>query len=93
MLSRIKSSSVLGIDSHIVEVEVYIASGLPVFSVVGLPDATVKESKDRVIAAVRNSGFDFPSRKITVNLAPADTKKEGAAFDLPIAVGILTADY
>ncbi|MFC1501075.1 YifB family Mg chelatase-like AAA ATPase [Elusimicrobiota bacterium] len=91
MLSRIKSSSVLGIDSHLIEVEVYIASGLPVFSVVGLPDATVKESKDRVIAAIRNSGFDFPTRKITVNLAPADTKKEGAAFDLPIAVGILTA--
>jgi magnesium chelatase family protein len=91
MLSRILSCAVQGIDAYSVSVEVDIAAGLPTFSTVGLPDAAVKESKDRVVAAVRNSGFDFPVRKITVNLAPADIKKEGAAFDLPIAAGILAA--
>jgi len=91
MLSRVTSAAVQGIDAYIIHVEIDIAAGLPTFSTVGLPDTAVKESKDRVIAAVRNSGFDFPNRKITVNLAPADVKKEGAAFDLPIAVGILAA--
>ena len=91
MLSKVVSCAVLGIDSYPVSVEVDIARGLPTFSTVGLPDATVRESKDRVVAAIRNSGFDFPSRRITVNLAPADTKKEGASFDLPIAVGVLLA--
>ena len=92
MLSKIFTAAVNGIDANIINVEVYISSGLPVFSTVGLPDAAVKESKDRVIAAIRNSGFNFPSRRITVNLSPADIKKEGSSFDLPIALGILYAE-
>jgi len=92
MLSKIISSAVNGIDAYVVNVEVYISSGLPVFSTVGLPDTAVKESKDRVVAAIRNSGFNFPKRKITVNLSPADIKKEGSSFDLPIALGILLAE-
>jgi len=91
MLARILSSAVFGIDAYVVDVEVDIAAGLPAFATVGLPEGAVKESKDRVKAAVKNSGYDFPSRRITVNLAPADIKKEGAAFDLPMAVGILAA--
>jgi len=91
MLSKVISSALSGIDAKLVSVETYIARGLPSFSIVGLPDASVKESKDRVVAAIRNSGFDFPSKKITVNLAPADLKKEGSAFDLPIAIGLLCA--
>ncbi len=91
MLAKTISAVVYGIEGRLVTVEVDIAPGLPSFSTVGLPDKSVQEARDRVIAAIRNSGFDFPVRKITVNLAPADTKKEGAAFDLPIAVGILSA--
>lgn len=91
MLAYCYSSAVFGIDGYLVKVEVDIASGLPSFSTVGLPDTAVRESKDRVVAAIRNSGFDFPIKKVTVNLAPADIKKEGAAFDLPIALGILAA--
>jgi magnesium chelatase family protein len=91
MLARVLSSAVFGIDAYVVEVEVDIAQGLPAFATVGLPEGAVKESKDRVKAAVKNCGYDFPSRRITVNLAPADIKKEGAAFDLPMAIGILAA--
>ena len=91
MIAKIISGGLLGIDAYVIEVEVDLALGLPVFATVGLPDGAVKESKDRVKAAVKNSGYDFPSQRITVNLAPADVKKEGAAFDLPIAVGILMA--
>lgn len=91
MLAKVLSSAVLGVDAYTVEVEVDIALGLPSFSTVGLPDAAVKESRDRVKAAIKNSGFDFPPRRITVNLAPADIKKEGAAFDLPMAIGVLAA--
>lgn len=91
MLSKVLSSAVLGIDAYLVEVEVDIASGLPVFSTVGLPDGAVKESKDRVKSAIKNCGYEFPARKITVNLAPADIKKEGTGFDLPIAIGIIAA--
>ena len=91
MLAKVLSSAVFGIDAYTVEVEVDIATGLPAFSTVGLPEGAVKESKDRVKAAVKNSGYEFPSRRITVNLAPADIRKEGAAFDLPIAMGILAA--
>ncbi|MFH1367930.1 MAG: magnesium chelatase domain-containing protein [Elusimicrobiota bacterium] len=91
MFAKIVSAAVNGIDAYVVNVEVDISGGLPMYSTVGLPDTAVRESKDRVIAALRNSGFDPPSRKIIVNLAPADVKKEGAAFDLPIAVGILAA--
>jgi magnesium chelatase family protein len=93
MLSKVLSASILGIDAQPVEVEVDISSrGLPHFSVVGLPDAAVKESRDRVKAALKNIGFNFPLRPITVNLAPADLKKEGSAFDLPIAVGLAASE-
>jgi len=93
MLSKVLSASIIGIDAHTVEVEVDITSrGLPHFSMVGLPDAAVKESKDRVRAALKNIGFNFPLKQITVNLAPADLKKEGSSFDLPIAVGIIAAE-
>ncbi len=93
MLSRALSAYVLGIDAHLVEVEVDIAAkGLPYFSMVGLPDAAVKESKDRVKAALKNIGFTFPLKQITVNLAPADLKKEGSSFDLPIAMGIIATE-
>lgn len=91
MLAKALSSALLGIDAVIVDVEVDISPGLPQFATVGLPDGAVKESKDRVKSALKNAGYDFPPRKITVNLAPADLKKEGAAFDLPISVGILAA--
>lgn len=91
MLAKITSCSVLGIDGWLIQVEVDVANGLPMFSTVGLPDSTVRESKDRVKAAIKNCGYQFPARKITVNLAPADIRKEGAGFDLPIAIGILQA--
>ncbi len=91
MIAKIFSSAISGIDAYIVQVEVDIARGLPAFSTVGLPEGAVRESKDRVKSAIKNSGFEFPSHRITVNLAPADIKKEGSAFDLPIAIGILTA--
>jgi magnesium chelatase family protein len=93
MLSKILSASVVGIDAYKVEVEVDISSrGLPHFSMVGLPDAAVKESRDRVRAALKNVGFNFPLKQITVNLAPADLKKEGSSFDLPIAIGIIASE-
>ena len=91
MLGTVYSSSVIGIDAYIVEVEVDISRGLPSFSTVGLAEGAVRESKDRVKAALKNSGYHFPADRITVNLAPADIKKEGSGFDLPIAIGILTA--
>jgi len=91
MLAKVLSSAVLGIDAIQVEVEVDIVQGLPQFATVGLPDGAVKESKDRVKSALKNAGYDYPNRRITVNLAPADLRKEGTAFDLPIAVGILAA--
>lgn len=93
MLSKARSAYVIGIDAHPVEVEVDIsARGLPHFSIVGLPDASVKESKDRIRAALKNVGFAFPLKQITVNLAPADMKKEGSLFDLPIALGVAAAE-
>ncbi len=91
MISFLHSATVCGIDACLIDVEIDISSGLPVFSIVGLPDTSVKESKDRVVSAIKNSGFDFPTKKITVNLAPADIKKEGGTFDLPIALGILAS--
>ncbi len=91
MLAKILSCAVVGIEGWIVEVEVDVARGLPVFSTVGLPDNAVKESKDRVKAAIKNCSYEFPTKRITVNLAPADLRKEGAGFDLPIALGILNA--
>jgi magnesium chelatase family protein len=91
MLSRIRSAAVLGIDAFPVEVEVDISSGLPSFSTVGLPNGAVKEGRERVSAALANAGFEFPLRRITVNLAPADIRKDGSALDLPIALGLLVA--
>ena len=91
MLAKVLSSAVLGIDAYRVEVEVDINSGLPSFATVGLPEASVKESRERVKSAITNSGYRFPDDRITVNLAPADIKKEGTGFDLPIALGILAA--
>ncbi|WP_432823184.1 YifB family Mg chelatase-like AAA ATPase, partial [Trichloromonas sp.] len=91
MLAKVLSGALIGIDAYPVEVEVDIAQGLPQFATVGLPEGAVKESKDRVKSAIKNSGYEFPARRITINLAPADIKKDGAAFDLPMAVGLLTA--
>jgi len=92
MLAQTYSGAVEGINGLLVEVEVDIAFGLPGFATVGLPEAAVRESKDRVHAAIKNSGYDFPARKITVNLAPADLRKAGTGYDLPIAIGILAAN-
>ena len=89
MLAKVMSCAVVGLEGAIVEVEVDISSGLPAFTIVGLPDAAVQEARERVRAAIKNSGFTFPMKRITVNLAPADLRKEGPAYDLPIAVGIL----
>ena len=93
-LFKTRSAAVYGIDAHLIDVEVDF-SGVKtteeVFATVGLPDAAVRESRDRVRSAIKNSGFDLPPTRITINLAPADLKKEGSGFDLPIAVGILGA--
>jgi len=91
VLARVRSAAVLGIDAYLVDVETDIANGLPSFATVGLPQGAVKEGRERVYAAVANTGYTFPLKRITVNLAPADIRKEGSAFDLPIAVGILAA--
>ena len=91
MLSTITTATIKGIEGFTVSVEVDIAPGMPNLAVVGLPDAEVKESKERVTAAVRNSGFDFPQQRITVNLSPGELRKSGTQFDLPIALGILAA--
>ena len=89
MLSIITSMALHGLNGYIVSVQVDVSSGMPCFEIVGLPDTSVKESKERVKAAIRNSGVEFFSRRVVVNLAPANTKKEGSIFDLPIAIGIL----
>ncbi len=91
MLSKIFSSATIGIDAYLVEVETNVEKNIPSFTIVGLPDNAVKESRERVIAAINNSGFNFQVKKITINLAPADIKKEGSSFDLPIAIGVLSA--
>ena len=91
MLARVRSGALRGIDALIVEVEVDVASGLPHTTTVGLPDGAVRESTDRIRAALRNAGFDYPQKRITVNLAPAGVRKEGPHYDLPIALGILAA--
>ncbi len=95
MLFKARSAAVYGIDAHPIDVEVDFSGVLNIkdatFSTVGLPDAAVRESRDRVRAAIKNSGFDLPPTRITINLAPADLKKEGSGFDLPIAIGILGA--
>lgn len=91
MLAKVKSGALIGVDAVVVDVEVDMTMGLPYFNVVGLPDGAVKESKVRVISALKNSGYDLPQKRITVNLAPADIRKEGAAFEVPIALGVLAA--
>ena len=91
MLSKIKSMSLEGLNGYLVEIQSDVSGGLPSFEVVGLPDIRVKEAKERVKSAIKNSKIEFPSRKIVVNLAPADIRKEGTFFDLPIAIGILIA--
>jgi len=91
MLAKCYTSALMGIDAYGVEVEVDISRGLPNFNIVGLPDTAVREAKERITAAIKNSQFNFPSGRITINLAPADIKKEGSSFDLPMAIGILKA--
>jgi magnesium chelatase family protein len=91
VLARVLSAALVGVEAALVRVEVDVVSGLPAFTTVGLPDSAVRESRERVRSAIRNAGFPFPNDRITVNLAPADFRKEGASFDLPIALGILAA--
>lgn len=91
MISNIKTISLTGIEGSLVEVQTDITGGLPTFEIVGLPDTSVKESKERIKSAIKNSNIEFPSRRIIINLAPASTKKEGTSYDLPIAIGILIA--
>src|SRR5215471_1726851 len=91
MLAKVRSCAIVGLDGALVEVEVDIGHGLPAFTIVGLPDAAVQESRERVRAALKNSGAIFPMKRLIVNLAPADLRKEGPAYDLPIVVGILVA--
>ncbi len=91
MLAKVYSAAIIGVEAHLIEVEVDISQGLPGFTLVGLPQGAVKESKERLRAALKNAGFPFPTQKITVNLAPADLKKEGSAFDLPMAFALLAA--
>ncbi len=91
MLAHIASEALSGLQGHPVEVEADVVAAVPAFSIVGLPDAAVQESRERVRAAIVNSAFEFPSRRITVNLAPASLRKEGPSFDLPIALALLVA--
>src|SRR5205085_9199847 len=91
MIAKVESASLLGLEAARVQVEVNLSKGLPSFTIVGLPDASVREARDRVVAAIRNTGFDFPSRRVTVNLSPAELRKEGPAYDLAMAMGILMA--
>ena len=91
MLAKVLSSAVLGIDAYIVNVELDVSEGLPSFNTVGLPDIAIKEARDRVTAAIKNSAFSFPIKRVTANLAPADIRKEGSAFDLPLAIAVLAA--
>ena len=92
MLSKIHSYGLQGIEGFTVEVEVDITPGLPKFEMVGLADTAIKEAKERVRSAIRNSGYNYPVKRITVNLAPADVKKEGPLYDLAIAIGVMCAD-
>lgn len=91
MLSKIKSIVLNGLDGNLVEIQTDISNGIPEFEIVGLPDATVKEAKKRIQAAIKNSNIEFPSKKILINLAPANIRKEGSSFDLAMAIGILIA--
>ena len=92
MLAKVKSMSLHGLEGYLVDVQVDVSAGIPCFDIVGLPDISIKESRERVRTAIKNSGFNIYSRKILVNLAPATKKKEGSIFDLPIAIGVLIAN-
>src|SRR5215468_8780138 len=91
MLAKVQSCAVIGLEGVLVNVEIDISQGLPAFNIVGLGDLAVQESRERVRAAVKNSGFSFPMKRLTVNLAPADLRKAGPSYDLPIAIGLLLA--
>lgn len=91
MFARINSMGLFGMDSYMVQVEADLSQGLPRFDIVGLPDAAISEAKNRVRSAIKNTGFAFPVSRITVNLAPADTRKEGSVYDLPILMALLKA--
>ena len=91
VLARLRSASLFGVEVSFIEVEVDVSFGLPAFNMVGLPDPSVRESRDRVRRAIRNSGFKFPAHRVTVNLAPANVPKRGTSYDLPIAIGVLAA--
>ena len=91
MLACVRTAAVYGIEACPIHVEVDVSHGLPSFTMVGLPDAGIRESRDRIRSAIRNSGYEFPAHRITVNLSPADMRKEGVSFDLPIALGVLAA--
>src|SRR5438477_12101244 len=91
MLASLRSAAVVGVEALPVIVEVDVSLGMPIFTMVGLPDASVRESRDRVRSAIRNSGYHFPEHRVTVNLAPADIRKAGASYDLRIALGIVAA--
>jgi len=92
LLSIVKSMSLIGLDGYLINVEVDVSPGMPCFEIVGLPDTSVKESKERVKTAIKNSNLDLLSKKIIINLSPANTKKEGSMFDLPIAIGVLISN-
>ena len=92
MVNIIKTATAIGINAYEVSVETDVVNSLPAMSIVGLPDASINEARDRVRSAIKNSGYSFPSKKVVVNLAPADLKKIGTSFDLPIAIGILTEE-
>ena len=89
MLSKVNSMALHGLDGYLIDVQVDVSNGMPCWEIVGLPDTSVKEAKERVKTAIKNSGYELLSKRIIINLAPADTKKEGSLFDLPIAIGIL----
>src|SRR5438093_5915794 len=91
MLASLRTAALFGVEACPVHVEVDVSFGLPGFTMVGLPDPSVREARDRIRSAIRNSGYEFPPHRITVNLAPADVRKAGSAFDLPIALGVLAA--
>lgn len=92
MVNKVTTATVIGLDAYNVSVETDVLNGLPAFSIVGLPDTAINEARDRVRSAIRNSGFTFPAKKVVINLAPADLKKEGSNFDLPIAIGLLVEE-
>ena len=91
MLAKVLSASFFGVEGYLIDVEVDISNGLPMFNIVGLGDIAISESKERVRASIKNSGFDFAPKRVVVNLSPAHIRKEGSSFDLAIALGILTA--